>query len=268
MIIDKYKHIKYYGDQRKLPNSEILGNISSYETFGTFDGPGIRLVLFFQGCPFQCKFCHNRDTWDTQEKTLMSVKDVEYLFKQYETFYGKGGLTVSGGEATMQPEFLKSLFKKFKEKKIHTCLDTSAGCFNSRSEYSIQKYREILEYTDLVLLDIKQIDDEKHLELTGRSNKEVLEFAKFLDENGINTIIRHVLIPGYTDDDNDLKGLRQFINGLSNIVKIEVLPYHSAGELKWKQMGLVYPLEGIKPPTKDRIRNAEHILKSGFDYKK
>ncbi|MDY0276594.1 MAG: pyruvate formate-lyase-activating protein [Acholeplasma sp.] len=240
-----------------------IGNVHSIETFGAFDGPGIRYVLFLQGCPLRCKFCHNRDTWETHENKLMSVDEVLADYNKYKNFYKKGGITVSGGEATLQIYFLIELFKEAKKQGIHTCLDTSAGVF---TEKMLPVYDELLKYTDLVLLDIKHIDDEKHKWLVGVSNQKILEFANYLSNKKIPTIIRHVLLPEINSQNEYLERLRTFIDGLENIVGIDVLPYHTKGIMKWKNMGLEYPLPDTKEPSKELIKHAEMILKKDFKY--
>lgn len=194
-----------------------VGNVHSIETFGAFDGPGVRYIVFLQGCPFKCQFCHNRDTWSTRTNKLMSVDEIFNDFSKYKSFYKTGGITVSGGEPLLQLPFLIELFKKFKSEGIHTCIDTSAACYNVREN---DKFKELMKYTDLVLLDIKQINDEKHKVLVGSSNKKVLDFAKFLDELGVKVNTRHVLVPGVNDDLDDLITLRKFLDTLNNIVKL------------------------------------------------
>lgn len=246
-------------------SKKITGNIHSIETFGTFDGPGVRYVLFLQGCPFKCKFCHNRDTWSTDKNKLMTPNDVYNDFKRFKRFYKNGGITVSGGEPLLQLEFLKELFKLFKEHKIHTCLDTSGACYNEKNN---PLFQELLKYTDLVLLDIKQIDEEKHIDLVGSSNKMVLDFAKYLDSLNVNIGTRHILIPTINDSVQDLTRLRAFLDTLNNIVSIDVLPYMTLGIHKWEEMNLTYPLKDIKEPTKKEILNAEKILKKDYLYKK
>jgi pyruvate formate lyase activating enzyme len=245
-------------------SNELYANVHSIETFGAFDGPGIRYVLFLQGCPFECKYCHNRDTWNTALKRKMTVDEVLSEYQKYSRFYKKGGITVSGGEPLLQIEFLIELFKSAKERNIHTCLDTSGATFHIREE---ALFKTLIEYTDLVLLDIKHIDEEKHKFLTKRSNKQVLDFAKLLSDLNVNTIIRHVLVPTLTDDLDDLMALRKFLDTLSNVIGIEVLPYHRAGISKWKNMGYTYELEHIDVPTKETIENAENILKNQYTFK-
>lgn len=243
----------------------LKGNVHSIETLGAFDGPGVRYVLFLQGCPFQCQFCHNRDTWSTKTNKLMTTDEIIEDFKRYEKFYKKGGITVSGGEPLLQLPFLIELFKKFKELGIHTCIDTSAACYDVRQN---DKFIELMKYTDLVLLDIKHIDDEKHKVLVGDSNKKVLDFALFLDELKVKVNTRHVLIPEINNDIEDLKRLREFLDGLSNIVNIDVLPYHTKGIVKWEQLGFDYPLVGFKEPTEEEVKIAEDILKKDYKYMK
>ena len=240
-----------------------VGNVHSIETFGAFDGPGIRYVLFLQGCPFRCQFCHNRDTWTTKTNKLMTVEEVLNDYDRYKKFYKKGGITVSGGEPLLQLPFLIELFKECQKRNIHTCLDTSAACFNVRKS---DDFKQLMKYTDLVLLDIKQINDEKHKVLVGDSNQKVLDFARFLDELKVPVNTRHVLIPGINNDIEDLKDLRAFLDSLSNIVKIDILPYHTKGIMKWEQMGLDYPLKGVLEPTKEEVEIAENILKSNYKY--
>lgn len=241
----------------------LQGNIYHIETLGTFDGPGVRYILFLQGCPFKCQFCHNRDSWSTRTNKLMSVDEVIDDFNKYRSFYDDGGITISGGEPLMQLPFLIELFKRLKAEGVHTCIDTSAACFDVRKS---DDFKELMKYTDLVLLDIKQINDEKHKVLVGASNKRVLEFAKFLDELQVPVYTRHVLIPGINNDEQDLKDLRNFLDTLTNVKDINVLPYHTSGRNKWEEMGLTYPLEGVVEPSKEQVRIAEDILKTGYRY--
>ncbi len=243
--------------------NEVYGNIHSIETLGAFDGPGIRYVLFLQGCPFQCQYCHNRDTWSTKQNKMMSVSEIIEDYNKYKHFYKNGGITVSGGEPLLQINFLISLFKEAKALGIHTCLDTSAACYNSKQSSDFQM---LMKYTDLILLDIKHIDNEKHILLTGSPNIQVLEFAEYLSQLSIPVIIRHVLVPSITDSIEDLKQLRTFLERLNNILDIEILPYHKYGINKWKEMGLIYPLQHIEEPSQEKIEIAEHILKNKFPF--
>lgn len=235
---------------------EILGRIHSFESFGTVDGPGIRYVVFMQGCPLQCKYCHNRDTWNTQGGTEYSVDDIISRINRCKTYIeaSNGGVTISGGEPLLQVKFLIQLFKKLKEMHIHTALDT-AGSLKINEDIE-----ELLKYTDLVILDIKHIDDEKCKKLTSVSNKNNLDFARYLSEHNIPMWIRQVLVPGYTDDEQDLKKLKEFIISLKTVNKVEILPYHDLGKFKWEELGLDYPLKDVKIPTDEEVRKAKEIL--------
>lgn len=235
---------------------EIKGRIHSFESFGTVDGPGIRYVVFMQGCPLKCKFCHNRDTWDKTLGEEYLVDEVLNKILRAKPFIDEsnGGVTISGGEPLLQADFLIELFIKLKENNIHTAIDTAGSLPLSNS------IKELLKYTDLVLLDIKHIDDKKCIELTGLSNKNELDFAKYLSSIGKPMWIRQVLVPGITDDKYDLIKTREFIDSLKTVEKVEVLPYHNLGKEKWKNLGLEYPLEGVKVPTAEQIKQAEEIL--------
>ena len=235
---------------------EVKGKIHSIETFGTLDGPGIRFVLFMQGCALHCKFCHNRDTWETSTNSLMTTDEVIVIVKKCDSFikFSKGGVTVSGGEPLLQVAFLIELFTKLKTLGYHTAIDTS-GMFEITPNI-----RLLLKLTDLVLLDIKQINDAKCKDLCGFSNKLELEFAKYLSNNNIPMWIRYVLVPKITDDEKDLLNLKEFIDTLKTIEKIEIHPYHNIGRYKWKNLGLEYPLEGVPQATEKDVLRAKKIL--------
>ena len=233
-----------------------IARIHSMESFGTVDGPGIRFVLFLQGCHLKCKYCHNRDTWDIkggEEKTLEEIIEKIKNYKNYITISG-GGVTVTGGEPLLQVKFLIELFKTLKKENIHTCIDT-AGMVDITDDI-----KELLQYTDLVLLDIKHIDDEKCKNLVGVSNKKELEFARYLSDNNIKMWIRQVLVPGYTDDEKDLQKLKEFIGTLKTVEKIQILKYHSMGKYKWEKLGLKYSLEGVRDATAEDEERAKKIL--------
>ena len=242
-----------------------IANVYFIETFGAFDGPGIRYVLFLQGCMLRCKFCHNRDSWSTDVNKLMSIDEILTDYEKYQNFYRKGGITVSGGEATLQMPFLIELFKECKKRGIHTTLDTSAGIY---SEKRLPIYEELFKYTDLILLDIKHIDNEKHKELTGVPNTQILEFAKVLSERKIPTVLRCILIPTINSDDETLIRLRKFNDTLENIVGIDVLPYHKKGIMKWEKLGIKYPIPEIEEPSQELTKHAEKILKDGYKFYK
>ena len=235
---------------------EVKGKIHSIETFGTLDGPGIRFVLFMQGCALHCKFCHNRDTWETSTNNLMTTDEVIENVKKCDSFikFSKGGVTVSGGEPLLQVPFLIELFTKLKTLGYHTAIDTS-GMFEITPNI-----RLLLKLTDLVLLDIKQINDAKCKDLCGFSNKLELEFAKYLSNNNIPMWIRYVLVPKITDDEKDLLNLKEFIDTLKTVEKIEIHPYHNIGRYKWKNLGLEYPLEGVPQATEKDVLRAKKTL--------
>lgn len=237
-----------------------MGKIHSIETFGAVDGPGIRFVVFLQGCPMRCKYCHNPDTWDYAGGTEKSATELVEEIKKYTHYFGeKGGVTVSGGEPLVQMDFLTELFQLLKNEGIHTCLDTSGALF-SRNKSVLEKFDKLMRVTDLVLLDIKHMDSKKHKELTGFVNEHILDFAKYLDEKKVPVWIRHVLIPTINTEENYLKKLREFVDTLSNVEKVEVLPYHTLGVSKYKNMGMDYPLKGVEPPTKEQLLLANKIL--------
>lgn len=233
------------------------GYIHSFESLGTVDGPGIRFVVFMQGCPMRCKYCHNPDTWTPKCGTRYTAEEVALRALRYKSYIKNGGVTVTGGEPLMQIEFVTGLFKILKSNGIHTALDTSGVLFNKNNTKAID---DLLSYTDLVLLDIKHIDDEEHKKLTAHSNKNILEFAKYLSDIGKDIWIRHVLVDGITDNDEYLYKLKSFIDGLKTVKKVEVLPYHNMGEVKYEKLGLDYPLKGVQPPQKARVQNAVCIL--------
>jgi pyruvate formate lyase activating enzyme len=243
-----------------MAEQELKGYVHSLESFGSVDGPGVRYVIFLTGCAMRCQFCHNPDTWNMQAGTLYTTDELLKTAMRYRTYWGeKGGITVSGGEPLLQIEFLTELFRKAKEQGIHTTLDTSGNPF-TREEPFFGKMQELMKYTDLVMLDIKHIDDEKHKILTGHTNENILDLAKYLDEIGKPVWIRHVLVPERSDEDAALEKLHTFIEGLGNVEKVEVLPYHTLGAYKWKELGYEYPLEGIDPPTKERVEHAKQVL--------
>ncbi len=236
----------------------MYGRIHSFESFGTVDGPGIRFVVFMQGCPLRCKYCHNPDTWEFSGGTQFTPEEVAAKALKYKNYFsGGGGVTVSGGEPLVQTEFVTELFTILKAKGVHTALDTSGILFNPENTTAIDK---LLSVCDLVLLDIKHIDDKEHSSLTGLSNKKVLAFAKYLSDKGKDIWIRHVLVEGITDNDGYLKALKEFIDGLSTVKKVEVLPYHTMGEVKYEKLGIAYPLKCVTPPADERVKNAKRIL--------
>lgn len=235
----------------------VKGRIHSIETYGTVDGPGIRLIVFFQGCPLQCKYCHNRDTWDVRWGKETETGEIIEQFRKYLPFYLRsgGGLTASGGEPTLQPEFLNELFAKVRSFDANTALNTTGYVDLDTAEIFIGN-------TDLVLLDLKVMDREKHKDLTGVYNDRIIEFAQYLAAINKPAWIRHVIIPGYTDDKEDIRTMVDFMGTLGNVERVELLPYHTFGENKWTQLGCPYPLKGVEPPDKELLLDLAHTYAS------
>ena len=240
------------------------GFVHSTESFGTVDGPGVRFVVFLQGCPMRCQYCHNPDTW---KMNTGAVRSAQSLIKDYErnaAFYKKGGITVTGGEALMQIDFLLELFTLAKQKNIHTCLDTSGITYRPGQSSYNEKLDELMKVTDLVMLDIKHIDPEGHKALTGHDNAGILAFARYLEEKNVPVWIRHVVVPGITDDEGQLTRLGSFLGTLTNIKALDVLPYHIMGVTKYEQLGMDYPLKGVPPATKDQAAQAKKIILTAY----
>ena len=242
----------------------MLGFIHSTESFGTVDGPGVRFVIFLQGCPMRCKYCHNPDTWKMKSGSLRSAQSLINEFQRNAAFYSKGGITVTGGEALMQIDFLLELFALAKENGIHTCLDTSGITYHPGESAYNEKLDKLMTMTDLVLLDIKHIDPEAHKELTGHDNAGILAFARYLAKKQVPVWIRHVVVPGITDDPGALSRLGAFIGSLSNVQALDVLPYHIMGVSKYKELDIPYPLEGVEPATQKQAKDAKQIILTAF----
>lgn len=238
----------------------MKGFIHSTESFGAADGPGVRFIIFLRGCGMRCRYCHNPDTWDVNGGTEEdSAKLIEKALR-YKTYWrSDGGITVSGGEPLLQIDFLIDLLKKAKEKGINTVIDTAGKPF-TREEPFFSKFNELMQYTDLVMLDIKEFNPVRHKDLTGFDNENIIDMAKYLSDIGKPMWIRHVLVPNHSDFDEDLDALGEFIGTLSNVEKVEVLPYHTLGKFKWENLGIPYSLEGVEPPTPERVKNAEKRL--------
>lgn len=245
--------------------SEIKGRIHSLETFGLVDGPGVRYVIFLQGCNMRCKYCHNPETWSREIASEANAGDVTpqeafaKAYRYHNYWKNNGGITVSGGEPLLQIEFVTELFKLAKAKGIHTTLDTSGNPFCKDPQW-LAKFDALLEVTDLFMLDLKEIESDKHKALTGQPNENILEMATYLSEHGKEMWIRHVLVPGVTDDEEGLEQLNAFIKTLKTVSRVEILPYHTLGTFKWERMQVEYPLEGVVPPTEEEVKRAEEIL--------
>ena len=243
----------------------MIGYIHSIETFGTVDGPGVRFVVFLKGCPMRCIYCHNPDTWSMENATAMPSEEILTKYAKNASFYKNGGITITGGEPLMQLDFVIDLFKKAKENNIHTCLDTSGILFN---ENELSKYEELVKVTDLVMLDIKHIDNIKHKEITGQENKSILNFARFLDQHNIQMYIRHVVVDTYTTNENDLFELGKFIGSLKNVKALDVLPFHNLGKVKYEKLGLPYKLKDMEDLSKEKAQIAKnHILNGIYTYR-
>lgn len=242
---------------------QLTGKIHSLESFGTVDGPGVRFVVFFQGCPMRCRFCHNPDTWDAaQAAHVLTADEVLEKMTRNLPFYRGGGITATGGEPMCQIDFLTALFEKARALGIHTALDTSGITFSKNAEY-LKKLDTLLAVTDLVMLDIKHTDEDGHIALTSKSGEAPLAFARYLAEKRIPLRIRHVLIPGVTDGEEHLTALGALLRELDGVYPLEsfeLLPYHRMGETKYEKLGIPYTLTGVMPPTADEIARALEII--------
>ncbi len=242
----------------------MVGFYHSKESFGTVDGPGIRYVLFLQGCPLRCKYCHNPDTWKKGSGTPITVDEILQEYHSNAAFYSKGGITVSGGEPLSQMEFVTELFTACKERGIHTCIDTSGATFLPEDEEYGHRLDKLLAVTDLVMLDIKHIDAQKHRDLVGVGNENILAFARYLSQKGKALWIRHVVVPGITDGAEDLKNLGRFIGTLSSLKALDVIPYHTMGKVKYQQLGIDYPLKDTPQATAQQTIKAKQYILSGI----
>ncbi len=242
----------------------MYGHIHSVESFGTVDGPGVRYVVFLQGCPLRCCYCHNPDTWQIWTGKQISADELLEGFHKNRSFYKKGGITVTGGEPLLQIDFLVDFFQKAKKQNIHTCIDTSGITFDRENESYLEKLNCLMQVCDLVMLDIKHIDSVRHQEMTGQGNESVLDFARYLDEKGIPIWVRHVVVPNFTDDANDLQQLGRFIGKLRHLRALDVLPYHTMGVSKYRELGISYPLEHIPPLDKTRAVWAKEQIMRGI----
>ena len=243
-----------------MPHCDPVGLVHSLESFGSVDGPGVRFVVFLQGCALRCKYCHNPETWSAEGGTEWSPEKLFQHVWRYRNYWGKkGGITVSGGEPLLQADFLCEFFQLAKEQHIHTTLDTAGQPFTTAEPF-FSRLTTLLEHTDLVILDLKHIDPEKHRLLTGHSNESILSFARFLDQIHKPMWVRHVLVPGITDAPANLHGIRAFLDTLSNVEKVEILPYHTLGIYKWETLGIPYSLSGIRIPDENDLKRANQIL--------
>lgn len=241
----------------------MKGRIHSLESFGTVDGPGVRFVVFVKGCPMRCAYCHNPDTWSLDGGTLMEPSEIIEQYERNKGFYKDGGITVSGGEPLLQVEFLIELFTLAKEKGIHTCIDSSGIAYNPENTAYVEKLDTLMKLTDLVMLDIKHIDPQKHMELTEQPNQNILAFAAYLDQKNVDMWIRHVVVPGITDDDKYLFDLGYFIGQFHNLKALDVLPYHTMGAVKYEKLGLEYKLKDVPAMDKDQAILKKKVIIEG-----
>ncbi|MBO6307285.1 MAG: pyruvate formate lyase-activating protein [Oribacterium sp.] len=238
----------------------IKGAIHSIETFGSVDGPGVRYIVFLKGCNMRCRYCHNPDTWDFTSADMRTADEILNNAVRYREYWGEdGGITVSGGDPLVQIDFVIDLFEKAKAMGISTCLDTSAQPF-TREEPFFSKFNRLIKVTDTVLFDIKEIDDEKHKKLTGHTNKNILDCCTYLSEQGVDLWLRHVLVPGLTDSDEELIATKAFIDTLKTVKKVEILPYHTLALYKYEKLGLKYTLADTPTPTPELVKHAEELL--------
>lgn len=239
------------------------GKIHSLESFGTVDGPGVRYVVFVKGCPMRCLYCHNPDTWEMTGAEEITVEEILRQYEKNRSFYRNGGITVTGGEPLVQIDFVTALFREAKKRGIHTCLDTSGATFRRDNPAVLEKMDRLMEVTDLIMLDIKHIDEEEHLKLCGQSGLPIKDFARYTEEKGVDLLIRHVIVPGITQDEDELYRLGQFIGTLSNLKALDALPYHTMGVTKYKELGIPYPLEGVPALSKEDARKARQVILRG-----
>ena len=240
--------------------SEPIGHVHSLESFGSVDGPGVRFVVFLQGCALRCKYCHNPETWATDCGEEWTAEQLFQRVYRYRNYWGKkGGITVSGGEPLRQMEFLTKFFTLAHKKGVHTALDTAGQPFRTDPEY-LSEFDRLMDVTSLVILDLKEIDPEKHRQLTGKDNSNILAMAQHISDLGVPLWIRHVLVPGLTDDEDGLRRTAEFISSLKTVQRVEVLPYHTLGLFKWQKLGITYPLPDAVPPTAEQVRRAEELL--------
>ena len=242
----------------------MIGHIHSTESFGAADGHGVRFIVFMQGCHMRCRYCHNPDTWKMDGGDEVTADEILKRALRFKPYWGKdGGITISGGEPLLQIDFVIELFKKAKELGINTCIDTAGNPF-TKEEPFFSKFEELMKYTDLLLLDLKEINPTRHKDLTGFDNSNIIEMAKYLSEINKPVWIRHVLVPEHSDFDEDLDALGDFIDTLSNVDRVEILPYHTLGKFKWENLGIPYTLESISPPSAERIENAKNRIHAGI----
>lgn len=237
----------------------VVGYVHSLESFGLVDGPGIRFVVFLQGCALRCQFCHNPDTWKSGGEEWTAEKLFDRVWRYHTYWKDNGGITISGGEPLIQMDFVTEFFKLAKSKGVHTTIDTAGQPFSDNPEW-LKRFEKLMNVTDLVMLDLKKMDEEGHKKLTGYTNQNILKMAQWLSDHNKVMWIRHVLVPGITDDKEDLQKMYEFISSLKTVERVEILPYHTLGMVKWADLNIDYPLDGVPVPTEEQIKIAEEIL--------
>jgi pyruvate formate lyase activating enzyme len=239
----------------------MKGRIHSFETMGTVDGPGIRFVTFFQGCRMKCLYCHNRDTWNQEGGELYTVEEIISRLKPLKNFYkpSNGGFTATGGEPLLQSEFITELFKAVKKEGLTTCIDTAGNVEITKS------VEEAVNLADYVLFDIKATEAKKHFNLTNCRMEVTRQFADLLRKSNAEIWLRYVLLPGYTDSEQDLQRLTETVNSFKNATRIDILPYHTMGVEKWHELGYEYKLKGIQPPSADKLEKFKNFIKENTD---
>lgn len=242
-------------------DSSVVGNINKFESFGLVDGPGVRYVIFMQGCNMRCRYCHNPETWAKTPQIQMSAQEVFKKVLPYKDYWrDNGGVTVSGGEPLLQIDFLIELFTLLKKEGVETAVDTAGNPFNPDDPIFMEKFDKLLSVTDLFLMDVKEIDEEKHKALTGWGNSNIKAMFEYLKNHNKDMWIRYVLVPDLTDDEEDLKKTGEFLASIPTIRRVEVLPYHSLGVMKWDQLGIPYTLRETKGPSKELVAKAKELL--------
>ena len=239
-----------------------MGRVHSTESFGAVDGPGLRFIVFLQGCHMRCRYCHNPETWRCGAGgTLRSPEDVLKQAPRYKAYWKNGGgITVSGGEALLQIDFLLEFFRLAKARGIHTAVDTAGNPYNEKDPVFMKKFAELCSLTDLFILDLKEMDPAKHKALTGFGNENILAMARYLSDHGKAMWIRHVLVPGLTDDENGLRDLHDFVQSLKTVTRVEILPYHTMGVAEWENLGIPYTLKDVPTPTEAEVKRAERLV--------
>ena len=242
-------------------SAQTKGHVHKIETFGLVDGPGVRFAAFLSGCAMRCKFCHNPDTWNSKGEIYTAAELFERALR-YRTYWrDNGGITVSGGEPLLQADFVTAFLSLAHKEGIHTAVDTAGQPFSESKSY-LERFDRLMDVTDLFILDLKMMDRSGHRELTGVENDNILALARYLSAHGKDMWIRHVLVPGITDDEQDLINMRDFISSLDTVKRVEILPYHTLGLMKWRELDIPYPLEGVPTPTKEQVEKAERLLET------